>query len=75
MNEWDNDNLVWMLTCTEQEWTEWVDQATNEEIAYALELMGARRVVIALHEAQVLDNVVDLQQANRVLEKFRLKKG
>lgn len=73
MNDWDNDNLVWMLTCTNEEWNEWVDQATNEEITYALDLMGARKAVVALHEATVSDNVVDLQQANQVLDRFRLK--
>jgi len=73
MNAWDNDNLVWMLTCSEQEFNEWCDQATNDDITYALELMSARKATLALYEAELMDDVVNLQQAQTVLDRFRLK--
>jgi len=73
MNKWDNDNLVWMLTCSESEFSEWCNQASNDDIAYALELMGARKATLALYEAELMDDVVNLQQAQTVLDRFRLK--
>ena len=73
MNKWDNDNLVWMLTCSESEFSEWCNQASNDDIAYALELMGARKATLALYEAELMDDVTNLQQAKEVLDRFRLK--
>jgi len=73
MNAWDNDNLVWMLTCSESEFSEWCNQASNDDIAYALELMGARKATLALYEAELMDDVANLQQAKEVLDRFRLK--
>jgi len=73
MNKWDNDNLVWMLTCSESEFSEWCNQASNDDIAYALELMGARKATLALYEAELMDDVANLQQAKEVLDRFRLK--
>ena len=38
MNEWDRDNLEFIKGCDSGEFDDWMDQATNDDIEYALEL-------------------------------------
>ena len=43
-NDWDRDNLMFLLTSTEEGLEEWYAQANNEDLEYAGELMRAYRL-------------------------------
>jgi hypothetical protein len=39
MNDWDRDNLHFILNTTDESFEEWLDQADNSDIDYALNLI------------------------------------
>jgi len=79
MNEWDKDNLMFIMKSDYHTFKAWMEQATDEEINYALQLIAefkkeqavqlrATRVTVGAHYPEV----TDFTQAKQVLEKFRL---
>jgi hypothetical protein len=43
MNEWDRDNLNFIMSCSDDDFKAWFDQATEDDITYALELIVQSR--------------------------------
>ena len=39
MNDWDKDNLEFILYANSQEFEEWMQQANRDDIDYALQLI------------------------------------
>jgi hypothetical protein len=66
MNEWDRDNLHFIMTCSEEEFRAWFDQASDDDITYALELIAQSR-------AEVVEQQFDVY--NRESERIMLKHG
>lgn len=66
MNEWDRDNLNFIMTCSEEEFRAWFDQASDDDISYALELIAQSR-------AEVVEQQFDVY--NRESERIMLKHG
>ena len=76
MNEWDRDNLNFILTVDEREFEAWLSQLSKEDVIYALELFARHRneLVVAemelLESAEELDCTEALSFINRVKEKL-----
>ena len=76
MNNWDRDNLNFILKSNESEFHEWMQTVSNDDVAYALELLAQHKteLVVAemeLHEsAEQLDCTEALSFINRVKEKL-----
>jgi hypothetical protein len=66
MNEWDRDNLSFIMSCSDEEFKAWFDQASDDDISYALEL-------IAQSQAEVVEKQFDVY--NRESERIMLKHG
>jgi hypothetical protein len=72
MNEWDRDNLDFIRFSTESDFNAWIDQATNEDIAYALELLNEHKRAILL-EMRLLNDpqLVDFNDAKALIERVK----
>jgi hypothetical protein len=72
MNDRDRDNLNFLLKVSPEVFENWFDQADQDDINYALELLEIRKAELALKEVEFSDDVEDTIQANSILKGFML---
>ena len=75
MNNWDRDNLNFILNTTDEAFSDWMLQADSDDIDYALELITKHREEIYLKEYLLkCDNVkiLNTKEASTILQKFRI---
>ena len=70
MNDWDKDNLNFLLSADEETLDDWYAQCDADDIRYALELMKAHKSELILQELEYFDKVTDLSAATKLLQKF-----
>jgi hypothetical protein len=71
MNDWDRDNLHFILNTTDESFEEWLDQAENDDIDYALGLIRTAKAELLTQEHEMLDNVSDTAEANLLIDRIR----
>ena len=74
MNDWDKNNLQFILSLNEDEFSDWYECLDDDDVAYAMELLQKARTEINLQLVELNDEPSDLDLANEVLAKFRLTK-
>jgi len=74
MNNWDRDNLNFLLNADKDTMEEWHFYADADDYKYALELLQTARTELALKELSIIDDeaVEDLSDAQAALAGFRL---
>lgn len=72
MNEWDRNNLHFILDSDEATLDDFYSWATEDDLAYALSLVRQARAELLVQEAELLDEVEDLSDANTILKQFQL---
>ena len=74
MNDWDRDNLNFLLNANKETLEEWHHYADADDYAYALELLRTARTELAMQELALIDTeaVEDLSQAQGILRGFQL---
>jgi hypothetical protein len=72
MNEFDKDNLDFFLKTNQAEFEEWMEQATDQELQYAMQLIRQSRRELVEQELALIDSVNDTKQASDILKKFTL---
>jgi hypothetical protein len=77
MNDWDKDNLEFILYANSQEFEEWMQQANRDDIDYALQLIQLHKTELKVAEMEFLESESDdldcalaLSFINRVKEKL-----
>ena len=75
MNEWDRDNLAFILKCNDTEFQDWMQTVSNDDVNYALELLARHRTELLVAEQELRDTQeIDCTEAlafiNRVKEKL-----
>jgi hypothetical protein len=72
MNEWDRDNLNFIRFSRDKEWDEWMLQATNTDIDYALGLLSEYKKEIQ-NEITLLQDpqIVDFNDAKALIERIK----
>lgn len=76
MNNWDRDNLEFILYANSAEFEAWMQQATRDDIDYALQLIQIHRNELKVAEMEFLESEDDLDCTealsfiNRVKEKL-----
>jgi hypothetical protein len=81
MNEWDRDNLNFIMACSDDDFKAWFDQATEDDISYALELIKQSRGELLEQEFEVHNRESErlmlkhgkYPEASAILSKFLLK--
>jgi len=72
MNEFDKDNLDFFLKTNQAEFEEWMEQANDQELQYAMQLIRQSRRELVEQELALIDSVNDTKQARDILKKFTL---
>jgi len=74
MNPYDQDQLNFIMSLSDQEFDAWAMSLPNDDIKYAIELIQAARLLNIIQEQELLDALEDsdLTEANLVLKKFML---
>ena len=74
MNDWDRNNLNFLLNADKETLEDWHNYAGEDDYKYAMELLEAARMELQLKELLLIDEaaVEDLSDAQAVLDKFRL---
>lgn len=71
MNDWDRDNLHFILNTTDESFEEWLDQADNDDVDYALSLIRTAKAELLTQEHELLDEVNDTAEANLLIDRIR----
>jgi len=74
MNDWDRDNLNFLLNADRETMEDWYHMATEDDFKYATELFRRARTELAMTELALVDDeaVGDVTEAQAVLARFRL---
>ena len=72
MNDWDRNNLHFILDSDESTLQDFYSWATEDDLYYALSLVRTALAELLVQEAELLDNVEDLKAARDVLRQFQL---
>jgi len=77
MNNWDRNNLNYLMGLSEEEFDEFMATMPDDDIEYAIELIQTRQAenLVELEELRDIvfkENGMDLSQAQSVLARFRL---
>jgi len=77
-NQWDRDNLEFLLNTKGDDFAAWHAQADEDDLAYARELMDAYSLELKMRsEALEIECLIERKgtpDANRVIDKIRLTK-
>lgn len=74
MNDYDRSQFDFIMSLSDEEFTEWALSIPNDDVEYAIELIQQARLELSMVEHELLDNLEqsDLAEARAVLQKFRL---
>jgi hypothetical protein len=78
MNDWDRNNLHFILDSDEATLEDFYSWATEDDLAYALSLVREARTELLIQEAEILDEILtnatadDVSEATTMLRKFQL---
>ena len=78
MNEWDRNNLHFILDSDEATLEDFYSWATEDDLAYALSLVREAKTELLIQEADILDELLtnatkdDVLDATTMLKQFRL---
>jgi hypothetical protein len=73
MNDWDKDNLNFLLTISSETFEDWLSQADEDDVEYAIELLRAAKSELIVQQMEVLDTVQDTSTANNFIDQIRKK--
>ena len=73
MDQYDKNNLNFILNLPDEEMPIWFDSITLDDRQYAVELINAYRAELSLMEVELKDDVEEVTQAMNMLNKFTLK--
>ncbi len=73
MNDWDRDNLNFLLTISSETFEDWLSQADEDDVEYAIELLRAAKSELIVQQMEVLDTVQDTSTANNFIDQIRKK--
>jgi len=75
-NQWDRDNLEFLLNTRGDDFAAWYAQSDEDDKAYAQELMDAysRELKLRAEALEIEARLDNTLEANAVIQKFRLTK-
>jgi hypothetical protein len=75
-NEWDRDNLNFLLNTRGDDFAAWYAQSDEDDKAYAQELMDAysRELKLRAEELEIEARLDNTHEAQKVIQQFRLTK-
>lgn len=70
MNDWDRDNLSFLMNASKETLRDWAKTADEDDWRYAMELFAMANAELDVKLAEQFDDVEDLTEANAVLAKI-----
>lgn len=71
MNEWDRDNLEFIMNTSSKEFDEWLIQASDDDVNYALELIRMAKAELIVQEMEFTDGVSNFNEANKLIQRIK----
>ena len=71
MNEWDRDNLDFIMNSDHEDFEAWLLQASDDDVEYALELIKKAKLEYMVKELELTDEVPNFNEAKVVIDKIR----
>jgi len=71
MNDWDRDNLKFIMETDDGAFDEWLDQADNDDVVYALELIRLAKAELMVQEMELTDGIANFNEANQLIERIK----
>ena len=62
---------MFLISTNDSVFQDWIEQADNDDVNYALELFKKHRDIIAMREIYLRDDITDFSDAKEALTKFR----
>ena len=72
MNEHDRANLEFIMSLNEEDFVEWFNEITFDDLQYASELLQQAHLKLDVKVAEIFDDVKVMSEANQVLKRFML---
>ncbi len=73
MNQYDQNNLTFLLSLDAEGFDRWLVQISLDDIEYALELLQHHRAQVSLMDVECSDAVEDLTEAKQLIDFIRSK--
>ena len=73
MNDWDKDNLKFLLQSDQETIDEWFHYSDKDDIKYALELIRTARNEMLVYELNLMDDVEHVNDAKEALKNILTK--
>lgn len=70
MNDFDKDNLDFFLHGNSYEFEEWMNDASDSDLSYALRLIRQAKAELVEKSWDLLDSVENTDEANEILKAF-----
>ena len=74
MNDWDRDNLNFILNADKNELATFYDSCNSEDLNYLFRLVNWEIGRLRVAEAEAFDQVDETNKAQSILKKFMLNK-
>lgn len=75
MNDFDRENIEYLLSCSQEEFSEWADAMDTDTLFYMLNLIQQAKAELVLEEIELREvgGIEDFTEAQAVLSRFTLK--
>jgi len=75
MKKYDRDNLKFLMTCPEKDFDSWMNEATSDDVSYALELIRQAKSELLVEEMELHETAImfddDMTDAKQLLERIK----
>lgn len=75
MKKYDRDNLKFIMTCSEKDFDAWMNEATNDDVEYAMELIRQAKSELLIEEMELHETAImfddDVVDAKQILERIK----
>jgi len=72
MNDWDKNNLMFIMKLSRKELAEWFMESSEDDRLYAEELLARAHILLGIEEVEICDDPENLSDAKSVLKQFTL---
>lgn len=73
MNDWDRNNLNFILTSMDDAFEKWMMQASTDDLAYAMELVARHRRELSEIEDKLTEEITDFTEARQIINRVKEK--
>lgn len=70
MNDHDQKNLQFLLDASPEQFDDWLNTVSDDDLDYGVELMQKHRSKILMNIVELFDDVQSTEQADAILSKF-----